>query len=167
MHETAHDLERLQRLLDESIEEASSFLRSSFQMPERSLSADELVARLEGRLTVALGTVTARGEPRVAPINAFFLRSEFYVPTVAESARARHLATRPAASLTYFEGTSLAVIAHGNVEIIPAEHPGFDELDETQVALGHQSPREWNGHAVYLHLEASRLYTYLAPPTAE
>jgi hypothetical protein len=167
MHETAHDLERLQRLLDESIEEASSFLRSSFQMPERSLSADELVARLEGRLTVALGTVTARGEPRVAPINAFFLRAEFYVPTVAESARARHLASRPAASLTYFEGTSLAVIAHGNVEIIPAEHPGFDELDETQVALGHQSPREWNGHAVYLHLEASRLYTYLAPPTAE
>ena len=168
MRETADDLERLQRLLDDSIDRASSFLRSSFQMPERSLSADELVARLDGRLTVALGAVTARGEPRVAPINAFFLRASFYVPTVAESARARHLASRPAASLTYFEGASLAVIAHGNVEVIPTEHPAFDELDETQVALGHQSPREWNGHAVYLHLEPSHLYTYtdLAPARA-
>jgi nitroimidazol reductase NimA-like FMN-containing flavoprotein (pyridoxamine 5'-phosphate oxidase superfamily) len=168
MHETAGDLERLQRLLDDSIEQASSFLRSSFQMPERSLSAEQLVARLDGGLTVALGTVTARGEPRVAPINAFFLRAAFYVPTVAESARARHLASRPAASLTYFERTSLAVIAHGNVEIIAAEHPAFDELDETQSALGRQSPREWQGRAVYLHLEPSRLYTYtdLAPAGA-
>jgi nitroimidazol reductase NimA-like FMN-containing flavoprotein (pyridoxamine 5'-phosphate oxidase superfamily) len=167
MRETADDLERLQRLLDDSLEQASSFLRSSFQMPERSLSAEQLVARLEGSLTVALGTVTARGEPRVAPINVFFLHGAFYVPTVAESARARHLASRPAASLTYFERTSLAVIAHGYVEVISAEHPAFDELDETQVALGHQSPREWQGHAVYLHLEPSRLYTYLAPPVAE
>jgi pyridoxine/pyridoxamine 5'-phosphate oxidase len=168
MRETAGDLSRLQRLLDESVEQASSFLRSSFQMPERSLSAADLVARLEGPLTVALATVTARGEPRVAPINALFVRAAFYVPTVAESARARHLASRPAASLTYFEGTSLAVIAHGNVEIIPAEHPAFDELDEVQVMLGNQSPREWRGHAVYLHLEPTRLYTYtdLAPDRA-
>lgn len=160
MHETAADLERLQRLLDDSAQRASPFLRSSFQIPERSLDARSLASRLDGSLTVALATVTARGEPRVAPINAFFLHASFYVPTVAEAARARHLATRPAASLTYFEGTSLAVIAHGNVEIIPVEHPAFDQVDETQVALGRQSPREWEGHAVYLHLEPSRLYTY-------
>jgi len=166
MRETAEDLERLQRLLDDGIEQASGFLRSSFQMPERSLSAEQLVARLEGGLTVALATVTARGEPRVAPISAFFLHALFYVPTVAESARARHLASRPAASLTYFERTSLDVIAHGSVEIIPVEHSAFDELDETQVALGRQSPREWRGQAVYLQLEPSRLYTYLAPDGA-
>lgn len=162
MQETAGDLKRLQRLLDDSVEQASGFLRSSFEMPERSLSAEQLVARLEGSLTVALGTVTARGEPRVAPISAFFLRAAFYVPTVAEAARTRHLASRPAASLTYFEHTSLAVIAHGSVEIIPAEHPAFDELDATQLALGRQSPREWQGHAVYLHFEPRVLYTYRA-----
>jgi hypothetical protein len=137
-------------------------------MPERSLSADQLVARLDGSLTVALATAAARGEPRVAPINAFFLHASFFIPTVAESARARHLASRPAASLTYFEQTSLAVIAHGRVEIIAADHPAFDEPDETQVALGRQSPRDWQGHAVYLRLEPTRLYTYtdLAPATA-
>jgi pyridoxine/pyridoxamine 5'-phosphate oxidase len=162
MRETADDLDRLQRLLDDSARRASPFLRSSFQIPERSLDARSLAARLDGALTVALATVTARGEPRVAPINAFFLSASFYVPTVAESARARHLASRPAASLTYFEGTSLAVIAYGNVEIIPVEHPAFDELDETQRALGRQSPREWQGRAVYLRLDASTLYTYRA-----
>src|SRR5689334_22720137 len=156
MRETAEDLERLQRLLDDGIEQASGFLRSSFQMPERSLSAEQLVARLDGPLTVALATVTARGEPRVTPINAFFLRAAFYVPTVAEAARARHLASRPGASLTYFERTSLAVIAHGSVEMIPVGHPAFDELDAAQVTLGHQSPREWQGHAVYLHLVPTR-----------
>ncbi|MGN6872682.1 MAG: pyridoxamine 5'-phosphate oxidase family protein [Solirubrobacteraceae bacterium] len=168
MRETADDLERLQRLLDDSAQRASPFLRSSFQIPERSLDAASLTARLDGSPTVALATVTARGEPRVAPINAFFLHASFYVPTVAESARARHLARRPAASLTYFERTSLAVIAHGNVETIPAEHPAFDEIDETQVALGRQSPRDWEGHAVYLRLEPTRLYTYtdLAPGRA-
>jgi pyridoxine/pyridoxamine 5'-phosphate oxidase len=165
MRETAEDLEQLQHLLDDSARRASPFLRSSFQIPERSLDATSLAARLDGSLTVALATVTADGEPRVAPINAFLLRASFYVPTVAESARARHLASRPAASLAYFEGTSLAVIAHGTVEIIPAGHPAFDELDEIQVELGRQSPREWRGHAVYLHVEPSRLYTYtdLAP----
>ncbi len=42
MRESAADLERLQRLLDASVERASPFLRSSFEMPERSLSAERL-----------------------------------------------------------------------------------------------------------------------------
>jgi hypothetical protein len=39
MRETAADLERLQALLDDSIERAGPFLRSSFQLPGHSLSA--------------------------------------------------------------------------------------------------------------------------------
>src|ERR1044072_2634849 len=95
MRESAADLRTLQELLDRSIEQASPFLPTAFERPERALSAERLVARLDGALTVALGTVTAGGEPRVAPISAFLLRATFYVPTVAEAARARHLARRP------------------------------------------------------------------------
>jgi nitroimidazol reductase NimA-like FMN-containing flavoprotein (pyridoxamine 5'-phosphate oxidase superfamily) len=160
MRETATDLERLQALLDDSIEQAIPFLRSSYQMPERSLSAEQLVAHLEGSLTVALATVTARGEPRVAPINAFFLRASFYVPSVAQAARARHLASRPAASLTYYEGTSLAVIAHGRVDIVDAEQEEFAKLDALQVQIGNQSVTEWHGDGVYIHLQPNVLYTY-------
>jgi hypothetical protein len=164
MRETPADLQRLQTLLDESIQKASAFLRSSFEIPEHSLSAAQLAAHLQGPLTVALGTVTARGEPRVAPITALFLQASFYVPTVAEAARAQHLAQRPAASLTYFEGTDLAVVAHGYAKIIDADHPDFVELDATQVECGNQSVRNWQGHGVYLHLQPVSLFTFAREP---
>jgi hypothetical protein len=164
MRETPADLQRLQTLLDHSIQRASPFLRSSFEMPEHSLSATQLAAHLQGSLTVALGTVTARGEPRVAPISALFLRASFYVPTVAEAARARHLAQRPAASLTYFVGTDLAVVAHGHAAIIDADHPDFAELDATQVECGNESVQAWQGHGVYLHLQPASIYTFAREP---
>jgi hypothetical protein len=94
VNEAAADLERLQAVLDSSIEGAGPFLRSSFEMPEHSLSAEQLVVHLQGSLTVALATVTARGEPRVAPINALFVHGAFCVPSVAQAARARHLAAQ-------------------------------------------------------------------------
>jgi hypothetical protein len=164
VRETPEDLDRLQAVLDESIERAGAFLRRSFEMPEHSLSAPQLATHLQGSLTVALATVTARGEPRVAPIGALFLHAWFYVPTVAESARARHLARRPASSLTYYEGTELAVIVHGQVVIVDAEDPDFAELDAVQVESGGQSVGEWQGHGVYLRLEPATVYTYAREP---
>jgi pyridoxamine 5'-phosphate oxidase-like protein len=164
MRETPADLERLQTLLDRSVERAGPFLRSSFQMPEHSLSAAQLAAHLQGSLTVALGTVTAAGEPRVAPIAALFVRGSFYVPTVVEAARARHLAVRPGASLTYFEGIDLAVVAHGRAAFVEEHDPGFAELDATQVECGNESVREWSGHGVYLHLEPDRVFTFARHP---
>ncbi len=164
MRETTAELQRLQTLLEHSIERASAFLRSSFQMPEHSLSAAQLAAHLQGSLTVALGTVTARGEPRVAPIGAFFLRASFYIPTVAEAARARHLARRPGASLTYFEGTDLAVVAHGTAVIIDENHPNFTELDTTQVECGNQSVCGWQGEGVYVQLRPTSLFTFAREP---
>lgn len=164
MHETPEDLERLQALIDRSIEQASPFLRRSFQMPEHSLSATQLVAHLGGSLTVALATVTARGEPRVAPIDALFVRGRFYVPTVAESVRARHLAKRPGASLTYFEGIDLAVLVHGEASLLGEEQPEFGELDAVQVAAGNQSPTQWSGTGVYLRVEPNSLFTFARYP---
>jgi pyridoxamine 5'-phosphate oxidase-like protein len=160
MRESPADLERLQALIDRSIEGAGAFLRNAFEMPQRSLSAEQLVERLQRSLTVAFATTTARGEPRVAPINALFVRAAFHVPTVAQAARTRHLAARPAASLTYFEGTHVAVVAHGQVAIIDTSDPAFAELDAVQVQSGNESPTEWEGDAVYLRLDADRLFTY-------
>ncbi|HEY7631516.1 MAG TPA: pyridoxamine 5'-phosphate oxidase family protein [Thermoleophilaceae bacterium] len=164
MRETSADLEGLQALLDRSSERASSFLRTAFRMPEHSLSAAQLCAHLEGALQIAFATVTARGEPRVAPINAFFLRAVFYVPTVAEATRARHLARRPGASLTYYEGEHLAVIGHGRATQVGQSDPEFAELDATQVECGQQSPLEWSGTGVYLRFEPDVLYTFALEP---
>ena len=160
MHETAEDLEKLQRLLDDSIERAASFLRRSFQMPDRSLTAQQLVERLQGSLTVALATVTARSEPRVAPINALFYRGAFHIPTVAESARARHLAKRPAASVTCFDGDEFAVIVHGEATILGEATPQFEPVDQLHMQFRTQGPRDWHGTAVYLKVEPRTMYTY-------
>jgi nitroimidazol reductase NimA-like FMN-containing flavoprotein (pyridoxamine 5'-phosphate oxidase superfamily) len=164
VRETAADLAHLQALLDDSIAVASPFLRRSFEMPEHSLSAQQLAVHLQGSLTVALATVTRRAEPRVAPINALFFRGSFHVPTVAESARVRNVARRPAVSLSYLEGTALAVIVHGRATTIDANQPGFTALDELQVASGAESPTSWDGSPVYLKVEAATLFTYARHP---
>ncbi len=159
MRETPEDLDRLQALLDRSVEDAGDFLRRSFEMPERSLSAAQLVRFLQGTRTVALATVTRRGEPRVAPINALFFRGRFHVPTVTTAARTRHLRERPAASLTLYEGNELAIVAHGRAGILGQDHPDFPALEE---AFG-GSVLDW-GEGVYLRVEAGRLFTFARRP---
>jgi len=160
MRETSSDLDQLQALLDRSVERASPFLRSSFEMPERSLSAAALGERLEGMLTVSLATVTAAGEPRVAPIDAVFLRGHFYVPTVAQAARARQLARRPAVSLTYYEGRTLAVIVHGRAEVVRPGAEPFAEVEEIRIVAGGQPIAEWSGDPIFLRIIPDLFYSY-------
>lgn len=159
MKETARDLEELQALLDRSIGRAGDWLRSAWEMPDRSLSAAQLARHLAGSPVVSLATITARGEPRVAPINALFWRGRFYLPTVYAAARARHVRVRPAVSLTYYSGGELAIIVHGQADTIRPEDPTFDELDTLlQEELG-ESVLGW-GEGVYLKVEPDVMYTY-------
>src|SRR5260370_12845253 len=95
MRETQGDIERLQALLNSSIERAGAFLRRSFQMPEHSLTAQELVDCWQDVQTVALATVTMRGEPRIAPIGSLLYRAEIYLPTFATPPPPPHPTTPP------------------------------------------------------------------------
>lgn len=160
MKETQEDIDRLQAVLDASIERAGDFLRRSFAMPEHSLSAAELIQKLQGVRTVA--TVTAKGEPRVAPIGALFYRGDFYIPTVATAARTRHIMKRPAISLTYFERDSLAIIVHGFATVITPDQPDFETLEELSQAY----VSNW-GPGVYLRIHAQTIYTYIRHPRTE
>jgi uncharacterized pyridoxamine 5'-phosphate oxidase family protein len=163
MKETEQDLERLQALLDESIEGAGSFLRSSFRMPRHSLSAAQLVRRLEGLNTVAMATVTPKGEPRVAPIGLLLYRGRFHVPTVASAARTRHLPERPDVSLTYYESSDPAIIVHGRALVIDPDHPDFEALEKILHETGGGSVLEW-GEGLYLRVVAERLFTFARYP---
>lgn len=163
MHETPEDMERLQALLDRSIERAGVFLRRSFEMPEHSLSAGQLAHYLRGIQNVALATVTAKGEPRVAPIGSLFYRSRFHIPTVATAARTRMVSARPSMSLTHFVGDDLAIIAHGSATIISGEHPDFAVVEAMQREASDQSVRDW-GDGVYLRVEAETLVTFARYP---
>src|SRR5256885_16617536 len=125
MREPQEDIGRLQALLDNSVERAGAFLRRSFQMPENSLTAQQLIDCWQDVQTVALATVTTRGEPRIAPIGSLLYRSEIYIPTVATAARTRHVMKRPAVSLTLFRENELAIIVHGSSAIVSPDHAQF------------------------------------------
>lgn len=165
MHETADDLSQLQALLDASIARAGPFLRSSFEMPAHSLSAAQLAGALQGIVHVALATVTAKGEPRVAPIGALFSRGTFYIPTTANAARTRHIRQRPAVSLTCFRDNGFALILHGRASTIAPDDPDFAPLDAQHQAAGGSSVLTW-GEGVYLRIEPDVIYTYARTPDA-
>ena len=163
MYESPQEIARLDEQLRSSIERAGPFLRSSFGMPEHSLSARQLVHHLQGAPTVALATVTAKTEPRVAPIGAFFFHGHFYIPTTMHSARVRHLRRRPAISLTLFEGIEFAVIVHGNVVILGEESPEFEALIDIQRETQSASVRDW-GEGAFIRVDADVIYTYALYP---
>ena len=163
MRETPEDVGQLQGLIEQSIAQAGTFLRESFQMPEHSLSAAQLVVYLQGIKNVALATTTASGEPRVAPIGSLFYRGHFCIPTVATAARTRHILRRPAVSLTHFVGDDLAIIVHGRGVALPADHADFAAIEQLHRDTNGQSPREW-GEGIYVRVEPTVLYTFARYP---
>ncbi|HEX3722135.1 MAG TPA: pyridoxamine 5'-phosphate oxidase family protein [Nitrolancea sp.] len=163
MHESSDDLARLDEQLRASIERAGPFLRSSFGMPAHSLNARRLARHLQGAPTVALATVTTKGEPRVTPIGAFFVRGHFYIPTTMHSARVRHLRRQPAISLTLFEGIEFAVIVHGTAVVLGEDSPDFEELIDIQRESQSASVRDW-GEGAFIRIDADVIYTYALNP---
>lgn len=160
MYETADDIQQLQGLLDRSIERAGAFLRRSFEMPEHSLSARQLVHFWQRIQTIALATVTRNGEPRVAPIGALLWHGHFYIPTVMTAARTRHISQNAAVSFTLYQGNEVAVIAHGRAIIIQAEHANFADIEAFQREATGASVQEW-GEGVFLQIQPATLFTYV------
>ncbi|WLS45417.1 pyridoxamine 5'-phosphate oxidase family protein [Micromonospora profundi] len=116
MRETPEDLKELQSLLDSSLSRSTSHLRSI--ITERTLTAEQLTQVLTGMCTLALSTVTAKGEPRISGVDGHFLHGKWHFGTAPSAAKARHLAARPAASVAHMRGEDLGVFTHGTVEIL-------------------------------------------------
>src|SRR5258708_12102949 len=111
MH-TDEDLDRLQVILDASAASADGLLRQTFDPAGHLLSARQLARYFDRARGVALATVTAKGEPRVAPVGAVFHRATLHIPTAENAKRAPHIRRRPAASGPHFLLPSIAVIVH-------------------------------------------------------
>ena len=116
MRETPEELHRLQTLLDASLAGSTKHLRSI--VAAHAVSAERLTGILTGMCTLALSTVTAKGEPRISGVDGHFLHGEWYFGTAPGAAKARHLAARPAASVAHMRGEDLGVFTHGTVEIL-------------------------------------------------
>jgi uncharacterized pyridoxamine 5'-phosphate oxidase family protein len=113
VHETAADLEQLERLLDASYARAGEHLRSIWG-PESRLGAERLVAELAGVQVLDLATVNARGQPRVAPVDGLFFRGCFWFGSAENSARFANIRANPAVSGAVTRGSeTFLVLVHG------------------------------------------------------
>jgi hypothetical protein len=163
MHETREDLDRLQRLLDESHAAAGSHHRSIFD-DEHRVGAADLAAMLTGVQVLCLATVTARAEPRVAPVDGLFYRGRWHFGSSPDSVRFRHIRRRPAVSAVHVRGEEFAVIAHGRAHELDLSAPEHDGFRHYLVEVYGGDWAEWGGAAPYAAIEAERLYTRLWVP---
>jgi uncharacterized pyridoxamine 5'-phosphate oxidase family protein len=158
-HETPDDLQELQRLLDSSHSAAGAHLRNIFS-EERRVSAADLPGRLSGVQVLALATVTAQGEPRVAPVDGLFYRGRFWFGSSESSLRFRHIRARPSVSATVTHGEEFAVVVHGTaveVDLRAPENEGFlAYLKETYGG----DWEDWGGESPYARIEPWRMFTF-------
>lgn len=119
MRETADDLRWLQAVLDDSYARAGDHLRM-IHTDEARLTAEDVVARLDGMRVFVVATVASDGRPFTGPVDTYLVRGRLHFGTSPEAVRARHLAANPAVSATYVEGEGLVVTVHGRV--VPADH---------------------------------------------
>ncbi len=130
------------------------------------MAAEELVGLLTGVNVLDVATVTARGEPRVAPVDGLFYRGRWWFGSAPDSARFRHLRRRPAVSACHTRGEEFAVIVHGRATEI-------DLSDEAHAAFagflyGVYVPRygpEWPAFArecPYAVIEATHMFVRVA-----
>ena len=168
MQESEAELGELQALLDSSLARATGHLRSIVR-PGRSLTAVQLVQVLMGMCTLAVSSVTASGEPRVAAADGHFLHGCWIVSTERSSAKAGHFAARPAISAAHLRGDDLGVFTHGRVEELnPRDVPPDPRwpaiLDHLTRHYG-SSPLSW-GDVVAYRIRPHWMVAYAADPGA-
>jgi uncharacterized pyridoxamine 5'-phosphate oxidase family protein len=161
MHETPEDLAWLQQLLDDSYARAGEHLLS-IHTPELRLDAARLAAMLTGVRVLSLATVTAKGEPRVGPVDGIFYRGRWHFGSAQNSVRFRHIRARPQVSAAHTIGEELAVTVHG----VAAElDMASEETAEFRATLAEIYPgwAQWATGNPYARIDAKAMFTFHMP----
>jgi general stress protein 26 len=156
MLETPDDLARLQTLLDASHARSTEHLRDIIN-DGRTLSAAQIAALLTGMKVITAATVTAHGEPRISAMDGHFLHGTWTFSTSRTSAKARHLARRPAVSVAHVDGEALAVFSHGHVVELAGDE--LAAVDAHWTAHYGSSPLTW-GEVVMWRFEPTWMVGY-------
>jgi hypothetical protein len=165
MYETPDEVNRLQRVLDQSVAGAGPHLRSIIN-DERRLSAVQLCARLQGMCLLSVSTVTADGRPLAGPVDGYLVHGSFYFSSGRRSVRMQHLARRPAVSAIHLPGEELAVSVHGRAELFALSDPGHPEL--RQAMLDYYLPKQGPEFETWLdevdalgaRIDAEKIFTF-------
>ncbi len=163
MFETEAEIDALQALIDRSFAGAGAHLHA-IMSPHRRLTARQVVRYLQGIKHVALATVTARGEPRVAPLDSLFVHGRFVVTTGGRSKRLGHLRARPAVSLTHVIGDDVAVVVNGRAEIVERNDPRAAGFDAIATEIYGSSPFSWGEGVVFIEIQPQTMFTYAPHP---
>jgi hypothetical protein len=160
VYETEDDLSALQDLLDASYARAGDHLKGIWGEKTR-LTAAELPGELPAVQVLDLATVSAKGEPRVAPVDGFFYRARFWFGSSPYSFRFRNIRRNPAVSGAITKGgETFLVLVHGKaVEIDPfgPDAEGFARYPQEVYDF------DWaNAHpgAPYARIEATTLLAF-------
>ncbi len=170
MFETDAEISSLQDLLDRSWSRSTDHLKSIVVPGERTLTARQLVRITEGMCTLSLATVTRSGEPRVSGVDGHLLHGRWVFGTDPSAAKARHLAARPAVSLSHLRGEELGVFTHGHARPLnPRGAPADPAWAETVEYLqGHYGGDafDWEDEVIYYRVEPSWMVVYCADPSS-
>ncbi len=160
MQETPDELADLQALIDRSFASAGEHLRAIVR-PDRRLSARQVAAYLQGVKHIVVGTVTADGQPRVAPVDGVFWHGHLHFSTAATSLRARHLATRPGVSAAHVVGDRIAVWTYGRAQLVRPGDRVFEAFEEfwREVYDG-SAASDWAPDPVYARIVPDRFFAY-------
>jgi nitroimidazol reductase NimA-like FMN-containing flavoprotein (pyridoxamine 5'-phosphate oxidase superfamily) len=163
MYETPQEITALQELLDRSYASAGTHLLS-IHTPERRLSAEQLVERLDGMCLLSLATVTNDCRPIAGPVDGIFYRGLFHFGSSPESVRFRHIGARPQVSATHMPNEEFAVTIHGRavaVDVRAEEGAGFRRalLDVYVPRYGPEWEEFLDSGPVYARIEAERMFT--------
>jgi hypothetical protein len=167
MKETEAEIQQLQALLDASLSRSTKHLRGIITPGERTLDARQMASVITGMCTLAIATVTSRGEPRVSGIDGHFWHGKWIFGTARGAAKARQLANNPAVSVAHLRGEELGVFTHGQAQMLnPAQgdpDPEWPEILEHLRKHYESDPLEW-GDVVYYRLNPSWMVCYAFEP---
>lgn len=162
MDETDRELDDLQRLIDVSFARAGEHL-ASIATGDRRLSAVETVDYLQGIKHLVVATATSDGQPRVSAVDGLFLHGAFWFSTAARALKVRHLRRRPAVSVAHVVGDAVAVVVHGDGELIVGGTPAAAELSpHWREHYGGSAPEDWAESAEDAVYVGVRARTFLA-----
>jgi hypothetical protein len=165
MRETPEDLVRLQQLLDDSYARAGEHLLS-IHTPERRMNATQLAERLTKVCVLNLATVTAKGEPRVGPVDGLFYRGRWHFGSSPSSVRFRHIRARPAVSAAHTVGEELAVVVHGVARELDMTSGDTKEFRELLVDVYGAGWADWGAGSPYAVIESQMMFAFHMPKGA-
>lgn len=113
------DIAALEALLQRSCKTAGQAVSQSVALPERRLTAAELISLWERTKVVAMTTVGQAGQPHSAPVHARLLGDRLSLVIYDHTLRRRDLATNPRVSFCTWGDQGEVVLLYGLGREVP------------------------------------------------